>query len=453
MSDEKPQSFEVSNLSVPTSRLEGWRKLAYQLQPSQGPGSGQLDPNTTVVNDAQWLRRFNLTLYREGPAPPPPTPTPTTNLAAPQLAPRNGSGNGSSITLDPVQVTATPLPPQSTQQPGIDLSNLRCSFNIQKTTSSSPNKLYARIYNLSPATMGKVIEFSRVQIQAGYWFSNYGLIFDGTIVQFLRGKENPVDTYLDIHAGDGDKAQVATTFTAIPAGSPIQSKYAAVYRSYKEQQPDLSQGQQDQNKIKDKTIRTQVLAGNTADYARDLYMQYNQDIYIDNGQWNVIVRSSYKPKEAVILSPKTGLVSLPEVTIQGIQARCLLNPKLVLGGLVKIDTNILSGVQYVPGTAAKTDAQGNVIGPGDPTGGFLQQGAIPNQQFETAWTAPTGLYKILFINYVGDTRGEPWYCELTCIAVDSNGTVDPKLINPRSAVGRAAAEAGFGGIQPPTTFT
>jgi hypothetical protein len=450
MSDEKPQSFQVSNLGIPTSRLEGWRKLAYQLQPSQGPGSGQLDPNT-IVNDAQWLRRFNLTVYKAGPAPPPATPSPTTNLASPAPQQRNGSGNGGSTLDISLDVVATPLPPPTQQ--GVDLSNLRCGFNIQKTTSSSPNKLYARIYNMAPATMGKVIEFSRIQIQAGYWFSNYGIIFDGTIVQFLRGKENPVDTYLDIHAGDGDLAMTASTFTAIPAGSPVSAKYAAVYRSYKEQQPDLTQGQQDHNKIKDKTIRTQVLAGNTTDYARDLYMQYNQDIYIDNGQWNVMARSSYKPEEAVILSPKTGLVSLPEVTIQGIQARCLLNPKLKLGGLVKIDTNVLSGVQYIPGTAAKTDAQGNIIGPGDPTGGFLIQGAIPNEQFETAWTAPTGLYKILFLNYVGDTRGQPWYCELTCIAVNSNGVVDPKLINPRSAVGRAAAEAGFGGIQPPTTFT
>jgi hypothetical protein len=426
---DKPPAFTPSDLTALTSRVEGWRKLALQMQPSQGPGSGQLDPkNVTAVNDAQWLRRFNLTIYAAGLAPPSAQPAPVTNLVSqPQL--RNGSGNGSSsITLDPVDVIAKP--PSSATQQGLDLSNLRCQFNIQKNTNSTPNKLYARIYNMAPATMAKVIEMHRVQIQAGYWFSNYGIIFDGTVVQYVRGKENPVDTFLDIYAGDGDLAMSASTFTVIPGGSSVQAKYDAIYKSYQEQQPDLRKGQQDQQNIKDKTIRDQVMVGTTRSLERDLYMQYNQDIHIDSGEWNVVLRTGYKPGDAVILSPKTGLVGLPEVTPEGIQARCLLNPKLRLGGLVQIDASVLSGVAYVPGAAGQT-----VENPQLPPSGIIQSMARYDVKpgFEHAFTSPSGRYKIIYINYVGDTWGQPWNCELSCIAVGSDGKVDPKLVNPRSA--------------------
>ena len=109
-------------------------------------------------------------------------------------------------------------------QSGLDISNLRCTFSIQKQTLRTPNILYARVYNLAPATLAKVIEFTRVQVSAGYLYGNTGIIFDGTVVQYRRGKENPTDTYLEIHAGDGDTENAAIMFKAWPKGTKERLK-------------------------------------------------------------------------------------------------------------------------------------------------------------------------------------------------------------------------------------
>jgi hypothetical protein len=60
-------------------------------------------------------------------------------------------------------------------------------------------------------------------LQAGYEGGSYGAIFNGSIKQVRRGRDNPTDTYLEILAADGDVGRnfgiVNTTLAAgvIPA--------------------------------------------------------------------------------------------------------------------------------------------------------------------------------------------------------------------------------------------
>lgn len=43
------------------------------------------------------------------------------------------------------------------------------------------------------------------------------------------------------------------------------------------------------------------------------------------------------PGHAVVLNSQSGLVNAPEQTNDGIKFRCLLNPQLVIGGMVQIN--------------------------------------------------------------------------------------------------------------------
>src|SRR5215471_17481323 len=109
MSDSKDGYTFQPSPNVKTADLEQWRKLAYQMQPSEGPGSGgfkqdKLDPQT-ANNDAQWLRRFNITVYKPG--------------EGTSSSQQKTYGQGST--------------------PGLDLSALRCTFNINKDTLMTPN--------------------------------------------------------------------------------------------------------------------------------------------------------------------------------------------------------------------------------------------------------------------------------------------------------------------------
>ena len=446
--------FFASNLDVDTSRVEGWRKLAYQLDPSKGAGSGAIDP-TSVHNDAQWIRLFSIVFYKSGVtgAVPPAAQAPVGGARvvfpfgrAPWPRRRDAPP---STTLDDVNVSATADPAQpptaaGNKLPGIDVSRLRCVFNINKTTNASPNVLFARIYNLKPETEARCIEYTRVQIHAGYKYANYGLIFDGKVVQFRRGKENPVDTYLEVHAGDGDDVLNGGTIAELVPKDKKEQDMLDKYIKAMQERGQLKQGSVSVDDLQATLLRDRVTAGTVKNEVRSLLSARNMTGFLNNGTYNVIRKAGYMPGEVVILSPKTGLVGMPEVTPQGIQARCLLNPRILLGGLVEIKSNILSGVPYTPGTASKTDAQGNVV-PGDPGGGIVVDTALWGQQLETAYTSPTGRYKVLLMNYNGDTWGNPWYCDLICVALDSNNTIMVKG-NPSTAFSRASREAVTTGI-------
>jgi hypothetical protein len=361
--------------------LEGWRKLAFQMEPSDGPYSGYFTPGATATNDAQWLRQVSLIVYGSGTG-----------------ADVNGSTGGTAAGTNAKQ--------------GLELAELRVEFTVNRTTNSSPNLLRARVYNMAPQTMKKVYEFTRVQLSAGYKYANYGVIFDGTVVQYRRGKENPTDTYLEIHAGDGDTIMnTATSYMKFQKGVQDKAVINALVNNLVSVggatlgfiDPSIGQGILQRGK---------TLAGATRDHLRDYMNKEGANMYVDLGVIYVVRKDKYLPGQEVVLNPKTGLVSIPEVTPQGIQARCLLNPKIRLGGVIRIDKELLSGVAFVPGSGAEW-AQGM------PTKSI----ATGDENFEVAPTSPTGRYKVIMMTYTGDTRGQPWYCDMTCVALDADGNV------------------------------
>jgi hypothetical protein len=411
-----------------TGTLEGWRKLAYQMQPSAGAYSGNFKPGSKdSAHDAQWLRKISLIVYGSGsgvaggssssgssavPALDPSHPPPTRSLRE----------SAEPITLDPLEVTA-PAPTPQKPQPGLELGMLRVTFNVHRRTLQSPNLLEAKIYNLSPGTMSKITQFTRVQLSAGYQFANFGQIFDGTVVQYRRGRENPTDTYLEIIAGDGDAANSATSFRRFEPGTKEKDAIEKLAQDTKYPIAYMSKN------IGTQTLqRPWVTAGATQQYLREMAQKYKANYWVDNGKLYIVEHKGYLSDEAVVLSPQTGLVGIPELTPQGIQVRCLLNPKLRLAGRVKLDKTLISGIAYYPGT-----------GPG---GGFgeerssvapLPSGALVPQRTATTpalpGTSPTGTYKILFMEISGDTRGQPWYSDLICMAVDG---VTPATVFERS---------------------
>jgi hypothetical protein len=419
------KTFQSSDLNQPSS--DTWQGLSDQMQPSQGAGSGNIDQQSHINNDAQWIRAFSLIVYSHGvtgggtvPIQLPAQAQPKSGVVVP-FRPR-GTPRDSAASSTATSGSA-PDSSGGKQLPGLDLSNLRCTFSIQKTTLQTPNMLYARIYNLAPETMAKVISFTRIQVHAGYKYASYGAIYDGEVIQYRRGKENPVDTYLEIHAADGDTINNGTMlFKAYPAGTKKRQVLDDLNAKKKQLDPNFKVDQIDSGLYTAQFQRGTVVVGHSKVIERRMFLSSGAQHFIDNGAFLAITEDHYRDGEVVVLSPNTGLVGLPEVTPQGIQAKCLLNPKLKLGGLVKIDTNILSGVAYTPGTATKTDANGQVI-PGDTSGGKIFNTNEWRQQMETAYTSPIGQYKILLMTYTGDTRGNPWYCDITCIAMDSNGHV------------------------------
>ena len=273
---------------------------------------------------------------------------------------------------------------------GLDFSDLRVRFSVRRADIQTPNTLEARVWNVSEETATRVRkEFTRVVLQAGYQYGNFGTLFDGDVKQVRWGRENQTDTYMDILAADGDEAyNFAVTNTTLAAGStPTDHAWAAQaamaeHRIKAGYMPDPS----DQ-----KLPRGKAMFGMSRDYLRDAAGALGCSWSIQDGYLQLVPLTSYLPDEAVVLTSKTGMVGMPEQTQDGIKSRCLLNPLLKIGGRVQIDNK---SVQQM-----RIDMSYTAIN-------FFPK------------VADDGFYRLLVVEHHGDTRGTEWYSDLICLALD-----------------------------------
>jgi hypothetical protein len=122
------------------------------------------------------------------------------------------------------------------------------------------------------------------------------------------------------------------------------------------------------------------------------------------------------PGMVPFLTPATGLIGTPTQTISGITIKSLLNPIIRAGGQVQIVNKSLSTVN-----------QRVAFNAGDLVAG-LDKG---------------GFYTALQVIHEGDTRGNAWYTNMLCTAVDGTQANNRELIVqvPDGALDARAAES------------
>ena len=289
----------------------------------------------------------------------------------------------------------------------IDLSAMRIRFSVTQHTLQSPNVGDITISNLSDQTVQTIKnEGTTVTLEAGYQ-SGYGLIFKGQIIQKRKGRENPVDTYLNVLAQGGDQAyNHAVVNKTLAAGHTYKDQVMAAYEVMKPfgitlgYVTDLGSKQMP---------RGRVLFGMARDVLRTVAMSTGTSWSIQNNQLTVVKDTETAPGGAIVLNSRTGMIGLPTQTIDGIQVQCLLNPMIGPGSLIQIDQADIQEAKFDPG--------------------YL--GVVNNSMIPT--TADDGFYKVLVVNHSGDTRGEPWYSDMLCIRADGKGPIPlglvPKGIN------------------------
>lgn len=282
----------------------------------------------------------------------------------------------------------------------MDLSDFHIIFQTSQQDEEGPDNATIRVMNLSDDTVKRIRkEFSEVVLQAGYEGSAFGIIFKGTIKQFRVGRVDNKNTYLDILAADGD---MAYNWSVVKKTLAAGSDYAArINAAIEAMAPNGVQAGQliypDTGGI---LPRGKVLFGYAKATVRANTQTMGATWHIANGKLNVIPLDGYLPGEAVVLTAGTGLIGRVEQTIDGMRARCLLNPKLTIGGSVKIDNaSINQTLQQNPDAAPVPFNQW--------TG--LQQ---------LANISSDGLYRVYVAEHRGDTRGQDWYTDLVCLTVD-----------------------------------
>lgn len=294
----------------------------------------------------------------------------------------------------------------STNGNALDLSQLRFRFHVQRSGLQTPNTCEIYVYNVSDQTASQIKnEFSRVVLSAGYENGYFGTIFDGQIKYVRKGRENQTDTFVAIQAADSDHAyNFGVVNTSLTAGSThndhIQAAVGAMGAT-KGYMPEL---------LSVPLPRGKVMYGMARDYLRDTARSTGNNWSFQDGKLEFAPIDGYIPDtEAIVVNRNTGIIGQPEQTPNGIVVKALLNPNFKAERRVKLDN---ASIQRAPiGLDIQSQAEAQLIMQG------LNQYTINAD----------GIYVIKGISHSGDTRGQQWYTDMVCIAID--GTVPMGLVN------------------------
>ncbi len=280
---------------------------------------------------------------------------------------------------------------------GVELGNLHIKFKITHKDYETPNNATIRVYNVSDSTAKLVKkEFTNIVLQAGY--SELGIIFTGNIRQVRRGQESNTDTYVEILASDGDLAyNYAVVNQTISANCTTNQQINAATKaltSYGVTTGSIA------SVSTTKLPRGKVMYGMARKYMRDAAKTSGASWSIQNGKINFITLSGYLKDTAVELTSATGLIGRPELTNDGLMVRSLINPRFKVGTRIKINNADITANNY----SAKIGSWN-----------------------ERVKTNADGLYRVLAIDWTGDTRGNDWYCDLICVGIDASAPAGSKV--------------------------
>lgn len=268
---------------------------------------------------------------------------------------------------------------------GFDVSDLRIKFKVEKATKANGNNAQIMVFNVNDESVAAVKSGDNVVLEAGYKDGNYGMIYAGTVVQCFMERSDDVDSAMVIMCQDADKFLTKKIVVkTIGAGASQADIVNDIIADNKE----VSGGQVDSALSSTLLPRGKVLFGKAADYIQQIAKSNNSTFYVEDGTLNIVSAKSYASNIAVELAPTTGLIGVPEQTETGVKGKCLINPSLKLNTLIHIDNKF-------------TNALANT-----------SKGASETKKMNSS-----GIYKVIKLQYNGDTRDNEWYCEFEADAV------------------------------------
>lgn len=255
--------------------------------------------------------------------------------------------------------------------------DLRVSFSVLRTLRAVPAQAEVVLYNLSRDLRSRLQEAAarrpnggrgrvRVRLLAGYAETGVAQIYAGDLRE-LKVETQGADIAARISAGDGlSSLSTRGAARSFAAGTPlIDVLRRAVEDSGLDAGNALAQARE---ALRGRTLGDGGLAldGDPARAIDAVTRAGGLEWSVQDGQVQVLAPDRALAGVAVLLSPSTGLVGEPtEDQRKHLKCTALLNPDIAPGRLVRVTSRDLSGN-----------------------------------------------YRVQDVRYVGDTHGQPWYCEI-----------------------------------------
>lgn len=225
----------------------------------------------------------------------------------------------------------------------VGLHEMRVDFQVSKGIGSTPNRISVTVWNLSESHRNGVgKEFDTITLEAGYdpdgTGGNVGVIATGQI-RDVQHERTGADILTTLSCGDGDLAyRKATISRTFPAGTPVPDVVAALHEAMRPFGVDRGEWRfpNDVKTFK----RPYSIAGSCA---RELdVLGRGNGFYwsVQNGALEIIPGDGALDR-LVSLSAASGMVGSPILTDNGARVRCLLNPEIMPGHRVKVESDLI----------------------------------------------------------------------------------------------------------------
>lgn len=277
----------------------------------------------------------------------------------------------------------------------LDISDLRIRFDVRQRDTSTPHVANIFVSNPAKRTIEAFRkEYKSVTLTAGYE-SGAGVIFKGEILQVRNGRDNIADTYVHILATSGERARnFGTVSKSLAAGHTYRDRVDVAAQAFGKLGVTL--GHIDDLGSK-KFNRGFACFGMAKDLLREVCFATGSSWHIHNQKLNIVKNDQTLPGSVVVLNSNTGMVGLPEQTLQGVVVRCLLNYRMRPGQKIQINESSIQQAAFDPSVT----------------------GGVQNQLLkDQLGLAADGIYKALLVEHNGDSRGPNWYTEIVCVKAD-----------------------------------
>ena len=272
----------------------------------------------------------------------------------------------------------------------LDVSDLHCAFDIQYTVNKQPPFCTITIYNLNPLTENFLLEYgNQVIVEAGYEGHQYGVIFNGELVEPVRDQPDNVTYRLTLNclAGNAQANQAFAAFTL----NKLQSARSIVTNLATKATVPTALGDLSPMLDGAKLPRAKTVFGLTRDVIRQIEQGNHLTAYYGlDGSLNIVHASDPATERIVDLTPESGLIGQPAQSGIGVSFQCLLNPNLHIGSMVHIAPNLIQTQTFQIGASGLS----NVPKPLD----------------------SQGIYRVMSVEHVGDTRDTDWYTNCTTVS-------------------------------------
>lgn len=219
------------------------------------------------------------------------------------------------------------------------IEGLACDVSVIKPGLPEKNSATVKIWGLKYEDMAQLTmlafkplesQHNLISIKAGENDNSLALVFQGEITSAFADFNAAPDVCMHFEADSGSYPQQIASPVVTVKGSAQAEKLFAQFAS--------EAGYTFKNEGVTSSVKNAWFPGSPIDKMTKLARDVGCELIIDDGAVTIMPMGKAREGNAVLLTRDTGLIGYPTFNQDGISCRCIFNPNLIYGGLIKVES-------------------------------------------------------------------------------------------------------------------